>query len=69
MKSSIFWNITPCSPLKDNRRFGGACHFHLQCRRISQETSVKEGGKQVSFLRGLFLDLEDGGDRLLRNFS
>jgi hypothetical protein len=21
---SIFWDITPCSPLKDNRRFGGA---------------------------------------------
>jgi hypothetical protein len=30
MKSSIFWNITPCSPLKVNWRFGGtrsrACH-------------------------------------------
>jgi hypothetical protein len=23
MKSSIFWDITPCSPLKVNRRFGG----------------------------------------------
>jgi hypothetical protein len=22
--------ITPCSPLKVNRRFGKTCHFHLQ---------------------------------------
>jgi hypothetical protein len=26
MKSSIFWNITSCSPLKVNRRFGGVSH-------------------------------------------
>jgi hypothetical protein len=23
MKSTIFWDITPCSPLKVNQRFGG----------------------------------------------
>jgi hypothetical protein len=23
MKSSTFWDITPCSPLKVNQRFGG----------------------------------------------
>jgi hypothetical protein len=23
MKSTIFWDITPCSPLRVNRRFGG----------------------------------------------
>jgi hypothetical protein len=27
LKSIIFWNMTPCSPLSFNRRFGGtACH-------------------------------------------
>jgi hypothetical protein len=26
----------PCSPLKVSRRFGGACLFHFQGRRISQ---------------------------------
>jgi hypothetical protein len=36
MKSSIFWVITPCSPLKVNRRFEGTCPFYLQGRRISQ---------------------------------
>jgi hypothetical protein len=34
MKASIFRDITLCSPLKVNRRFGRTCHFHLQSRRI-----------------------------------
>jgi hypothetical protein len=36
MKSTIFWDIPPCSPLKVNRRFGGAYHLHHQGRRISR---------------------------------
>jgi hypothetical protein len=32
VKSSIFWDITPCSPLKDNRRFRGTYRLHLQDR-------------------------------------
>jgi hypothetical protein len=28
MKSSIFWDIRPCSPLKIKRRFGGTCRIH-----------------------------------------
>jgi hypothetical protein len=31
-KSSISWDITPCSPLKGNRRFGGTCRLHPQGR-------------------------------------
>jgi hypothetical protein len=34
MKCSIFWDITPCSPLKVNRRFGGTCRLHLQGRAL-----------------------------------
>jgi hypothetical protein len=30
MKSIIFWNMTPCSLLSFNRRFGGAYRLHLQ---------------------------------------
>jgi hypothetical protein len=33
MKSIVFWDITPCSPLRFNRRFGGTYHLHLQGRR------------------------------------
>jgi hypothetical protein len=36
IKSSILWDITHCSPLKVNRRFGGIQHLHLQSRRISR---------------------------------
>jgi hypothetical protein len=32
----IFWDITPCNPLKVNRQFGGTCHLRLQGRRINQ---------------------------------
>jgi hypothetical protein len=34
-KSIIFWDITSCSPLSVNRRFGGTYRFHLQGRKIS----------------------------------
>jgi hypothetical protein len=33
MRTPTFWVITPCSPLKLNRRFGGTC---LQGRRVRQ---------------------------------
>jgi hypothetical protein len=34
--SSIFWDVTPCSPLKINRSFEGTCGLPLQGRRINQ---------------------------------
>jgi hypothetical protein len=33
MKSIIFWDMTPCSLLSFNRRFGGKYRLHLQGRR------------------------------------
>jgi hypothetical protein len=36
MKSSIFWDIAPCSLLGVNRRFGGTCRLHPEGRSISQ---------------------------------
>jgi hypothetical protein len=36
MKSSIFWNIMPCSPFKVNRRFGGIYRIYLQGLLVSQ---------------------------------
>jgi hypothetical protein len=35
MKSIVFWDMTPCSPLSCTRRFGGTYRLHLQDRRIS----------------------------------
>jgi hypothetical protein len=36
----IFWDITPCSPLRVNR--GGTCRLHLQGRRIRQARNQSE---------------------------
>jgi hypothetical protein len=49
MRSTIFWDITPCSPLSVNRRFGGAYCLHLQGRR--NKFSKKPAIKQVASLR------------------
>jgi hypothetical protein len=35
MKSTIFWDIMPCSPLSVNRRFEGTYRLHLQGQKIS----------------------------------
>jgi hypothetical protein len=32
----VFWDITPCNPLKVNERFRGTCRLHFQGKRISQ---------------------------------
>jgi hypothetical protein len=42
LKSTIFWDITHCSPLKVSRRFGGTCLLHSQgriCRARYQHES------------------------------
>jgi hypothetical protein len=36
MKSSVVWDITPCSPVKVNERSAGTWRLHLQGPRISQ---------------------------------
>jgi hypothetical protein len=47
----IFWDITPCSPLRVNRRFGGSPYYLFH----------------VDFLVGLFFDPKDRGNMFLRN--
>jgi hypothetical protein len=34
MRGTIFWDITPCSPLKVNRRFGGTHRILPEGRRL-----------------------------------
>jgi hypothetical protein len=59
-KSCRFWDITPCSSLKVNGRFGVT--LHLQWQRLNQG-----GNQRKSKYQSKFLDLEDGGDMFLRN--
>jgi hypothetical protein len=42
MKSSIFWDIMPCSPLEISRRFGGIYRLHLQGRIINRARNQRE---------------------------
>jgi hypothetical protein len=43
MKTSVFWDIMKCSPVKVNQQFGGIYCFNLQGLRISnKETSKKQ---------------------------
>jgi hypothetical protein len=62
VKSTIFWDITPCSPLKVNRRFGGTYRLHLESQIALLATCFHD-----SLLLGLFLDPEEEGDMFLRN--
>jgi hypothetical protein len=46
MKSSVFWDMTPCSPVKVNQRFGISAH--LQGRSVSQARNQHEAGSKQS---------------------
>jgi hypothetical protein len=48
LKSTIFWDMTPCSPYSCTRRFGGTYRLHLQGRRIVQQTSEQAGSSEMS---------------------
>jgi hypothetical protein len=42
LKSSVFKDVTPCSPLKVNWHFRGICHLPLQGWRVSQTRNQHE---------------------------
>jgi hypothetical protein len=52
MKSTtrIFWDITPCAPLKVNRRLGETYRLHLQVRRISRARTQPESRWQAELI-------------------
>jgi hypothetical protein len=62
MKNTVLWDITPCSPLKVNWRFGGTCHLHLQGRRITRARNQRDSRWEAELF-----DPEDGGDMFLWN--
>jgi hypothetical protein len=53
MNISVFWDITPCTPLKIDGCFGGIFRLHiqgLQGPRISQEINQHEARNKLSLL-------------------
>jgi hypothetical protein len=51
LRSSVFWDITLCSPLKVNRRFGGTYRLHLQGRGISRARNQRESRRKAETLK------------------
>jgi hypothetical protein len=45
MKSSVFYDVTLCSPLKFNQCFGETCCLHLHGWKISQAKNQCEAGQ------------------------
>jgi hypothetical protein len=64
MKTSIFWDITACSPVKETRRFGGTYRVQFE-EQAKKETRMNP----VSFcpLLSLFFNPEDCSYMFLRN--
>jgi hypothetical protein len=46
MKSFVFWNVTPYSLLKVNRRLEGKRRFNLQVRKITQKRDQNKTGNK-----------------------
>jgi hypothetical protein len=45
MKTPIVPDKMPCSPVKDNKCFGGINHLQLQGRRLRQGTNMKQADR------------------------
>lgn len=77
MKSSVFWDVSPYSPLKVNLWFSGTCCFHLQGQRIGQSKNHHEIGSKQSYLAVCFMLVSHlpfpnpkvGGDMFLQKMS
>jgi hypothetical protein len=67
MKSPVFWNVTPCNPMKFNRRFGETYRLYLHGRKISRAKNQSESMWQAELVLGLLFYPEDGGDMFHRN--
>jgi hypothetical protein len=51
MNNSVFWDITPCRPLKTNQRFGRSSRIYFQGQRISGASNQRENSWQEEALR------------------
>jgi hypothetical protein len=67
MKSCIFWDMTPCSPLKIDVSEEHIAYIFRAEEQTEQETSSACYLCQVGFLLGLLFDPDDDGEIFLRN--
>jgi hypothetical protein len=57
VKSTVFWDIKPCGPLKVNRCFGGTYRLHFQGRRMNRARNQRETRWQAEFSRSFLARL------------
>jgi hypothetical protein len=70
IKTSIFWDIMPCSQWQLKLSVERTWSLQLQGWRISPErNTIAYYLRHADFLLGLFYDREDGGDMFLRNID
>jgi hypothetical protein len=60
-KSTIFWNVTPCSPSEFYQAFGGTYFLHLHGRKVYSDLLVA--------VVCLLIDPEDGGSIFIRKLG
>lgn len=56
MMGSIYWDIPPCTPLKNKIRFGGTFRLRFQGRRINQEEASETSTDFQRTTRCYFLE-------------
>jgi hypothetical protein len=66
MKSSVFRDITPCSPLKVNGSLGLTYPTSGSKKKPSKQSSACYL-LHIGIMLGLFFDFQEGGDMHLRN--
>jgi hypothetical protein len=47
-KSTMFWDVTPCSLIEFHRSFRGRYYLQIHCRRIKQATSNEQAASGPS---------------------
>jgi hypothetical protein len=49
IRNYISWDITPCSPVKSNLRFGGIYRLHLQDPRVCKYGAGRKQSNTLTF--------------------
>jgi hypothetical protein len=49
-EATAFWDVTSCSPLNVNQRFGGIYRLHIQGRTITRERNQRESEWQLWYV-------------------